>query len=192
MTKLQKFAARLALAANLIVVTALVGLSAAGAFHFDLPTGYFESTGQNEVTLVDTTAEGDPVKFRGGARNGRGLVCFSANRVRSNGVQDEVGMICGKIDERYPNLLGGEWEVFVQNPFVGGDAGMERAITIRYDGITFHKPVNMTALDGEDKLVATNGRYRLYMQCDGNVVLYAVLPQPWKPLWSSGTSTGGC
>lgn len=175
-------------AAFVLVATLTIG--AAGGFHFDLPTGYFESTGQNEVTLVDTST-GDPVKYRGGARAGNGLVCFSANRVRSNDVQDEVGMICGKIDERYPHLLGGEWEVFVQNPFVAGDPGMERAITIRYDGITFHKPINVGGSSG-DKLISSNGRYRLYMQCDANVVLYDTLPAVWVALWSSGTSTGGC
>lgn len=176
-----------------IVVLVTTIVAASGGFNFDLPTGYFRSTGQNEVTLVDTTAEGDPVKFRGAARNGKGLVCYTANRERPSGVQDEVGMICGKIDERYPNLLGGEWVFFTQNPFVAGDAGMKPAFTVRYDGVTFHVPVNISGSSGgDDKLISSNGRFRLYTQCDGNVVLYDVSQPVWEPRWSSGTSTGGC
>lgn len=122
----------------------------------------------------------DPTAFRVGSKSG-GLGKWSGDRIRADGVREELVLDQFKEDERYPGSLAGEVTRHLRRPHADGDAAMVPIYTMRHDGITFHVPVN---LPPPSYMQSVDGRYQIHIQGDGNFVVYDVKPAGWKALWS--------
>lgn len=105
-----------------------------------LEWGYIE-VGRNGVSIISTVE--DPPEIRLGASKGNSLGKVSFNVPRADGVQEEVAILQGKLDERFRNThaLAGEMTTHIRKPFSDGDAAMILIRTERYDGVTYHVPV---------------------------------------------------
>lgn len=139
--------------------------------------GRFRTLADNEVALEDLPVDsGDPVKFRMATKRGYGIGVLSINRLRDDGVgHDEVGMIFGKLDDRYPGKLSGMWDIFCQDPSVPGDLGMKRVMEIFHDKVVFHKPVFGIPAGGRPtRFYSDDGRFCFNVQGDdgGKIVQY--------------------
>ena len=169
-------------------------MSATGT-RIDLDWGYIEYS-KNEVSIISTVE--DPPGLRLGAMHGGSMAKISINHVRPDGVQDEIGILQGKIDERFRGpedggtgtgfALVGEWRFDVRRPPRDGDPSddkqMEPGLQILYDKVVVHKPL-MFADGGSvggggngggggapSILSSPNGRVQLAAQSDDNLVLY--------------------
>jgi len=102
----------------------------------ELPFGRILFAG-NEVTLESTID--DPPKWRLACAQGLTLGGFSASRMRPDGVQDEMGVLLFKVDERYrgdPDTRACELVVLLHNGNHGSnDRDYVEAVTFRHDGI---------------------------------------------------------
>jgi hypothetical protein len=169
---------------------------------FNMPDGYFKSTGQNEVTLVSVVD--DPPKFRLGKLInelwGRALGCLSFNNVRADGSEDELVLVQAKETEVYnngPKNGGGEIWIGFKEPNSGStDDAMKTGLVANTSGWHFHQPVyapNLTGEYGEFNFMMKhpNGIVWLTIQGDGNFVAYKNrVPFDYTtgvPYWSSGT-----
>lgn len=116
-----------------------------------LPWGYVDVV-TNEITVASTVE--DPPKVRMGATAGGSLGCVSFNRVRADGVQDEVALLQGKIDERYRSLadggtaqqteLVGEFRFDIKKPQRDGETDDKATVPVlqlQHDRIVVHKPM---------------------------------------------------
>lgn len=117
--------------------SAVVGVSLRAARIVETDWGWLEFDG-NELSIVSTVE--DPPKVRLAALYGRSLGALSFNRLRPDGRQEEVVLMQGKIDERYPTGLGGELLVQARRPGGVGDAAMTNVLLLRSDGVTFYVP----------------------------------------------------
>ncbi len=101
-----------------------------------LPWGYVELT-TNEVSVVSTVDDPPAVRL---VSVGRALGKVSFNRLRPDGRQEEVAILQGKIDERYPSRLAGEVTIHVRN-LGTGDSAMVPVLLLRSDEAVFYVPV---------------------------------------------------
>ena len=132
--------ARVLLIAAGVVALAISGGQAQGR-RIPLEWGYIE-IGPNEISIVSTVE--DPPGLRLAARKGGSLGKVSWNVERSDGRQEEIAQLQGKLDERYrhdPKALAGEVTWHVRKPYADGDSAMVLIETMRYDGVVFHVPV---------------------------------------------------
>lgn len=133
----------------------------------------------NEVHIVSSVDDPPGVSFKApGPSRSLGKVSFKNH----SGV--EMVLIQGK--EREDGIPGGEIYVGILDQRLGdGDHAMIEVATLKADGITFHVPINLSAQT--DHLQSGTGRFKLYTQSDGNLVLYDTSISPWEALWNSGT-----
>lgn len=152
----------------------------------EMSQGYVEY-GLNELSIVATVA--DPPAVRLAARSGGGLGKISFNRLRPDGLHEEVVLLQGKLDERTPNMLAGEVTLHLRRPGVDGDGAMVAVATLRHDGVTFHVPVNgaSSAAGGSSSIVSDDNHYVCQMQGDGNLVVC----KDGVPTWSIFTGRIG-
>lgn len=154
-----------------------------------LPWGYV-SFGNDEVTLVNNTADHvDCPKFRLATRVGNALGAVSWSHLRDDGNLEEVALLQGKIDERWPKELAGELVLHLRNRG-SGDTAMVPVAQVRHDGIQLFVPIsapNLGAGGNTQNLVDSTGRYWLRVQEDGNLVLYDTKDAKFLAIWSTGT-----
>jgi hypothetical protein len=160
--------------------------------------GYFDAIDDNETTLVST--KDDPPKHRRGVKWqegwGRSLGADSFNHVRANGTEDEIVLLQGKMDDRYPfgPEAAGEYRWDIKAPGPNDDAHMIGVMNAFHDHIQFNVPISAPNLGGGGGIPAVlqspNGRVQLVAQNDGNLVLYidgapvkAVFGLPPNMLW---------
>lgn len=157
--------------------------------------------GGNEL-MVDSTLD-DPSALRLGApvtQRGLGKISFD---IVTGDHRHEVVLVQGKHTE--DGLKGGEFYLGLARP--GGataDADMIDALVATVqDGFQFRLPIfapNLqmgqgTVVVGNWFIQSANGKCRTYMQDDGNLVSYEVMPGNWlRPYWSiyTGTIDRGC
>jgi len=178
-----------------LLLVLVVTASAQGGFNFGLGRGYFRSVGDNESTLVSTMD--DPPKQRQGVQWqegwGRSLGAQSFNHVRANGIEDEIVLIQGKMDDRYalgPEAAGEiRWDI--KAPGVNNDAAMRGVMNAFHDQIRFNVPISAPNLVGggvtPNFMDSPNGCYRTQQQNDGNFVTYHTCEMPWRAVWSAWT-----
>jgi hypothetical protein len=101
-------------------------------------------------------------------------------------------LIQGKQTE--DGLRGGELYLGLKRPGAGttDDAMFDALTATVYDGFHFHLPVYAPNLHQPvappSVIVSPNGRWRTYIQDDGNLVMYEVMPGDWLcPRWSMFT-----
>mgnify|MGYP001602127755 CR=1 FL=1 len=91
---------------------------------------------KNEVSLISTVE--DPPKVRLAAAAGLSLGAATFNRLRPDGVQEELILIQGKQDERTrgdPTNLAGEITIHINDGRGLGDASMVKVMEIRHDSV---------------------------------------------------------
>ena len=149
----------------------------------NLPWGYIEYS-NNEISIVSTVDDPSGVRLAAAAGGSLGKISF--NRLRSDGVQEEVALLQGKIDERYrsPEQLVGELRLDLRKPSGGDEGGMAPIFIARHDGIQFFVPTTASA---PEFLRSNNNRFRLHMQGDGNLVIYD--DAAGSVVWASNTVT---
>jgi hypothetical protein len=160
--------------------------------------GYFRSIPPNETTLVSEID--DPPKHRMGVKRlfqswGRSLGAHSFNFVRESGIEEEVVLLQGKIDDRSPlEHLGGEYRWDIKKPGDASDAGMIGVMNAFHDKIDFHVPISAPNLMGgaivnNGRVYSSNKQYCWNFQNDGHQVQYKIHDledeTTWKPVWSS-------
>ncbi len=152
----------------------------------NLEWGYIEY-GPNELSIVSTVE--DPPGLRLATLNGGSLGKLSFNRMRPDGVQEEIVLLQGKEDERYrgasPPAQAGEVTLHLRRPFADGDGAMVPIATLRYDGVTFHVPTTSGGAAVPEFLRSADGRFRCHMQGDGNLVVYD--EETGQAVWASGS-----
>jgi hypothetical protein len=137
--------------------------------------------------LLNDSKIDDPAEYRGGAPpTQRSLVKFS-----------------GDVNEGKDGKRGGEFYLGLKKPGTGTtDDAMHDALVATYqDGFRFNLPISAPNLQqGDGSIVvghwyiqSPNGRYRTYMQDDGNLMVYKVMePGNWLcPTWSMFTGPVG-
>lgn len=148
----------------------------------ETPYGYLAFEG-NE--LIVRSLNDDPPKVRLEAPEGslsKGLVTWGTRR--PDGRHEEIVLLQGKQDERYrsdPYNFTGEVDLFCRHfvPGTSDDSQFIRVASLRHDGITFHLPASI------ELLRSNNGRFRLHMQGEGNLVIYD--DQVGQAIWASNT-----
>ena len=102
----------------------------------DSPNGYVEWA-SNELSVLSKVE--DPPKVRVGASTGLSLGAFTASRIRPDGVQEEMGILQFKVDERYradPESRVCEAVLHLRKGKSGhDDADFVEVVTFRHDGI---------------------------------------------------------
>ncbi len=151
--------------------------------------GYIEY-GPNEVSIVSTV--GDPPGLRLASPDG-GLGKISFNRLRSDGVQEEIGILQGKMDERYRGdtaSRAGELTLHLHDRYGLDDEAQRHVFTMRHDSVEFHVPANCSggssAPSTPSAIESPNGAFRVQLQDDGNLVLYDMRGAP-RAIWASNT-----
>lgn len=145
---------------------------------------------EGNAMLNDSKVD-DPSEYRGGApATQRSLVKISGDVVDGSR-RDEVVLI--QLKQTADRQRGGEFYLGLKIPGAGTtDAAMFDALVANYrDGFHFNLPIYAPNL--QDKAVtpsfiqSPNGRFRTYLQDDGNLLTYEVMqPGDWlRPVWSS-------
>jgi hypothetical protein len=141
----------------------------------------------------------DPSEYRGGApATQRSLVKISGDVVEGSRREEVVLIQLKQTGDGVPDhQRGGEFYLGLKIPGTATtDEAMFDALVATYrDGFHFNLPIHAPNL--QDKAVTTpfiqspNGRFRTYIQDDGNLVTYEVMqPGNWlRPVWSSATGT---
>lgn len=123
--------------------------------------------------------------------------------VRENGQHEELVNWQGKLDERQRDaftasvasgrpdytLLAGEVTLHLRKPgpAENDDKRSVRICEMRHDGVVFDVPLRYS-LAALPYLKSYGGRFRAWMQDDGNLVVYDFAdPDQPKPLWASNT-----
>jgi hypothetical protein len=140
----------------------------------------------NEL-LVESKRD-DPAAVRVGAPDTqRGLGKISFDILGSS--RDEVVLIQGKQTE--DGLRGGEFYLGLKKPGFGttDDAMVDALVATVAGGFHFNLPIYAPNLTEGAALptviVSPNGKWRTYMQDDGNLVTYEAMPGNWFcPRWS--------
>ena len=110
---------------------------------FDLSFGRI-CYGGNELEVISTIE--DPPAVRLSSYLGKSLGKLSFNRMRSDDRQEELCIIQGKEDPRYPSadpgMLAGEILISCRLPNMGSiDKAMVPIVTLRSDGVLLHVSV---------------------------------------------------
>ena len=144
-----------------------------------LSFGWFQPFGDNEIELGSTID--DPVKLRMRAPS-EFIGAISMNTADGT----EVGMLGGRRDERYRGTREqvGQWDLFAKRPGANEDRNMRKIASFYWDHIQFHVPIISHAVVAP-LLRSVDGRFRLIMQTDGNLVIY---DDANVSVWSSGTA----
>ena len=140
--------------------------------------------------MLNDSKVDDPSEYRGGApATQRSLVKISGDVVEGSR-REEVVLI--QLKQTADHQRGGEFYLGLKIPGTGTtDEAMFDALVATYrDGFHFNLPVYAPNLP--DKAVtpsfiqSPNGRFRTYIQDDGNLVTYEVMPDnSLRPVWSS-------
>lgn len=142
----------------------------------------------NELALDGKAAFNDPVKYRGGGRFPGGYyVILSGDFLQ--GSEDnpqprlEQGFIGIRHNDDFPkDVLEPEFVVFLKDE-------LYLRLTRTYLEVCGHRvPLTGGGAAGGDALQSQNGRYKLQMQGDGNLVLVDYGVDPPRPLWATGTN----
>ena len=151
---------------------------------------------EGNAMLNDSKVD-DPSEYRGGApATQRSLMKISGDVVEGSRREEVVLIQLKQTGEGVPDhQRGGEFYLGLKIPGTSTtDEAMFDALVATYrDGFHFHLPIHAPNL--QDKVVVTsfiqspNGRFRTYIQDDGNLVTYEVKqPGNWlRPVWSSMT-----
>jgi hypothetical protein len=147
---------------------------------------------EGNAMLNDSKVD-DPSEYRGGApATQRSLVKISGDVVEGSH-RDEVVLI--QLKQTADQQRGGEFYLGLKIPGAGTtDEAMFDALIANYrDGFHFNLPVYAPNLPDQavpsSFIQSPNGRFRTYVEDDGNLVTYEVM-QPgnsWRPVWSSAT-----
>ena len=149
---------------------------------------------EGNAMLNDSKVD-DPSEYRGGApATQRSLVKISGDVVEGSR-REEVVLI--QLKQTSDHQRGGEFYLGLKIPGTGTtDDSMFDALVATYrDGFHFNLPIYAPNLP--DKIVtpsfiqSPNGRFRTYIEDDGNLVTYEVMqPGDWlRPVRSSMTAT---
>jgi hypothetical protein len=153
---------------------------------------------EGNAMLNDSKVD-DPSEYRGGApATQRSLVKISGDVVEGSRREEVVLIQLKQTGDGVPDhQRGGEFYLGLKIPGTATtDEAMFDALVATYrDGFHFNLPIYAPNL--QDKAVTTsfiqspNGRFRTYIQDDGNLVTYEVMqPGNWlRPIWSSETGT---
>jgi hypothetical protein len=151
---------------------------------------------EGNAMLNDSKVD-DPSEYRGGApATQRSLVKISGDVVEGSRREEVVLIQLKQTGDGVPDhQRGGEFYLGLKIPGTATtDEAMFDALVATYrDGFHFNLPIYAPNL--QDKAVTTsfiqspNGRFRTYIQDDGNLVTYEVMqPGNWlRPVWSSAT-----
>jgi hypothetical protein len=147
--------------------------------------------------MLNDSKVDDPSEYRGGApATQRSLVKISGDVVEGSH-REEVVLI--QLKQTGDRQRGGEFYLGLKIPGTGTtDEAMFDALVATYrDGFHFNLPIyapNLPDAGVPPSFVQSpNGRFRTYIQDDGNLVTYEVMqPGNWlRPVWSSMTGAGG-
>ena len=140
--------------------------------------------------MVNDSKVDDPSEYRGGAPpTQRSLVKISGDVVEGSH-REEVVLI--QLKQTGDQQRGGEFYLGLKIPGTGStdDAMFDALVATYKDGFHFNLPVYAPNLP--DKAVtpsfiqSPNGRFRTYIQDDGSLVTYEVMPgNSLRPVWSS-------
>lgn len=139
----------------------------------------------NEL-LVESKVN-DPAAVRVGAPSSQNSVGKHSFDALIGSSRDELVMFQGK-QTTYGDRPGGVWWAGIKRPNfgVGDDAAMFNWAEVSYnEGIRFHLPVyapNLGGVGGGDHLQAL--AYSLYIQTDGNFVIYERVGTTQCPRWA--------
>jgi hypothetical protein len=151
---------------------------------------------EGNAMLNDSKVD-DPSEYRGGApATQRSLVKISGDVVEGGRREEVVLIQLKQTGEGVPDRQrGGEFYLGLKIPGTATtDEAMFDALVATYrDGFHFNLPIHAPNL--QDKAVTSsfiqspNGRFRTYIQDDGNLATYEVMqPGNWlRPVWSSTT-----
>jgi hypothetical protein len=151
---------------------------------------------EGNAMLNDSKVD-DPSEYRGGApATQRSLVKISGDVVEGSRREEVVLIQLKQTGDGVPDhQRGGEFYLGLKIPGTATtDEAMFDALVATYrDGFHFNLPIYAPNL--QDKAVTTsfiqspNGRFRTYIQDDGNLVTYEVMQSGnWlRPVWSSAT-----
>ena len=143
--------------------------------------------------MLNDSKVDDPSEYRGGApATQRSLVKISGDVVEGSH-REEVVLI--QLKQTGDRQRGGEFYLGLKIPGTGTtDEAMFDALVATYrDGFRFNLPIyapNLPETAVTPSFVQSpNGRFRTYIQNDGNLVTYEVMqPGNWlRPVWSSMT-----
>jgi hypothetical protein len=142
--------------------------------------------------MLNDSKVDDPSEYRGGApATQRSLVKISGDVVEGSH-REEVVLI--QLKQTGDRQRGGEFYLGLKIPGTGtADGAMFDALVATYrDGFRFSLPVYAPNLPDTtitpSFVQSPNGRFRTYIQNDGNLVTYEVMPGDWlRPVWSSMT-----
>ena len=147
---------------------------------------------EGNAMLNDSKVD-DPSEYRGGApATQRSLVKISGDVVEGSR-REEVVLI--QLKQTADHQRGGEFYLGLKIPGAGTtDSAMFDALVASYqDGFHFNLPIyapNLQATPVAPSFIQSpNGRFRTYIQDDGNLVTYEVMPpgNSLRPVWSSMT-----
>jgi hypothetical protein len=143
--------------------------------------------------MLNDSKVDDPSEYRGGApATQRSLVKISGDVVEGSH-REEVVLI--QLKQTSDRQRGGEFYLGLKIPGTGTtDEAMFDALVATYrDGFHFNLPIYAPNLPDTAVTPAfiqsPNGRFRTYIQDDGDLVTYEVMqPENWlRPVWSSMT-----
>jgi hypothetical protein len=149
---------------------------------------------EGNAMLNDSKVD-DPSEYRGGApATQRSLLKISGDVVEGSRREEVVLIQLKQTGEGAPdNQRGGEFYLGLKIPGTGTtDQAMFDALVATYrDGFHFNLPIYAPNL--QDKVAtpsfiqSPNGRFRTYVQDDGNLVTYEVMQSDnsLRPIWSS-------
>jgi hypothetical protein len=179
------------------VVMLAVGASTVYAQEKELSDTRLGSLRHEGNAMLNDSKVDDPSEYRGGApATQRSLVKISGDVVEGSRREEVVLIQLKQTGDGVPDHeRGGEFYLGLKIPGTGTtDAAMFDALVATYrDGFRFNLPIYAPNL--QEMGVATpfiqspNGRFRTYMQDDGNLVTYEIMqPGNWlRPIWSSMT-----
>lgn len=119
---------------------------AAGCNPIVLPWGRIEF-GNNEVSIISQVDDPPALRLASPGPGGS-LGKISFNRLRPDGKQEELVLLQGKADHRYPGT--GEVTIHVKGPSMigAGDAAMVEVVVLRFDHVEFTVPVFVSQIVG--------------------------------------------
>jgi hypothetical protein len=178
-----------------MAVFVLLGTTAAYAQEKELNDTSMGTLRHEGNAMLNDSKVDDPSEYRGGAPpTQRSLVKISGDVVEGTRREEVVLIQLKQTGDGVPDhQRGGEFYLGLKIPGTGTtDAAMFDALVATYrDGFHFNLPVYAPNLQGTVVgtwfLQSPNGRFRTYMQDDGNLVTYEVMqPGNWlRPIWSS-------
>ena len=149
---------------------------------------------EGNAMLNDSKVD-DPSEYRGGAPpTQRSLVKISGDVVEGPRREEVVLIQLKQTGDGVPDhQRGGEFYLGLKIPGSGttDDAMFDALVATYRDGFRFNLPIYAPNLQGAVTktwvLQSPNGRFRTYLQDDGNLVTYEVMqPGNWlRPIWSS-------